>query len=46
MKFEKDPNASGITPKSSCSGCSNHGQQVYSGYYSSQAASQAGRCSA
>ena len=46
MKFEKNPNLNEILPRSGCSGCSNQGQQVYSGNYSSQAASNAGRCSA
>lgn len=45
MSFEKRNKESTIVPLASCSGCSNQGSQVYSGKYSSQAASQAGRCS-
>lgn len=44
MKFEKGFNNSGTLSLAGCSGCSNYGQQVYSGNYSSQAASNAGRC--
>ncbi len=46
MSFEKAPSYVEVTPKAGCVGCSNAGQQVYSGYYSSQQATNAGRCSA
>ena len=36
MTFEKIDNNNVLTPTSGCSGCSNNGQSVYSGYYSEQ----------
>lgn len=45
MFFEKMPSITELLPLSGCSGCSNNGQQVYSGHYSSQTATNAGRCS-
>lgn len=46
MGFEKINNSPVVSPKSQCSGCSNQGQQVYSGNYSSQVSTNAGRCTA
>lgn len=46
MVLEKGlkPEEAGVL--SGCSGCGNQGPQVYSGAYSSQAATNANRCSA
>lgn len=44
MKFEKKSKSTGIQPMSPCAGCSNKGGSVYQGNYSSQAESNAGRC--
>ena len=46
MEFEKINSSSVVSPMSGCSGCSNNGKQVYSGNYSSQSATNAGRCTA
>ena len=36
MTFEKINNNNALTPTSACSGCSNKGKEVYTGYYSDQ----------
>lgn len=44
MNFEKINSGLIMTPKDRCSGCSDNGQQVYSGKHSGQAATKANRC--
>jgi len=46
MGFEKINNSSVVRSINGCSGCSNKGQKVYSGNYSTQAATNANRCTA